>query len=184
MVRALDDSRVDGEFSVFFSQIGLLSVLSEPCGSCKAAPCPISGARAFSALAGRAAWSAAIAQLVEHVIRNDGVGGSSPSCGTGSRTSYDGFGTPRDAFRLTSRAVETKQIPSSVTCRLLVPGHEPLPTNLEGRSSNLFGLAIDFNDLARSLSFSWHHLGTEEDYLSEPNKEADPVEKSFGLNPC
>ena len=27
-------------------------------------------------------WSAAIAQLVEHVIRNDGVGGSSPSCGT------------------------------------------------------------------------------------------------------
>ena len=25
---------------------------------------------------------AAIAQLVEHVIRNDGVGGSSPSCGT------------------------------------------------------------------------------------------------------
>ena len=26
--------------------------------------------------------AAAIAQLVEHVIRNDGVGGSSPSCGT------------------------------------------------------------------------------------------------------
>jgi hypothetical protein len=25
---------------------------------------------------------AAIAQLVEHVIRNDGVGGSNPSCGT------------------------------------------------------------------------------------------------------
>jgi hypothetical protein len=25
---------------------------------------------------------AAIAQLVEHVIRNDGVGGSIPSCGT------------------------------------------------------------------------------------------------------
>jgi hypothetical protein len=29
-----------------------------------------------------AAWSAAIAQLVEHVIRNDGVTGSSPVCGT------------------------------------------------------------------------------------------------------
>jgi hypothetical protein len=27
-------------------------------------------------------WSAAIAQLVEHVIRNDGVTGSSPVCGT------------------------------------------------------------------------------------------------------
>src|SRR5215813_6496154 len=27
---------------------------------------------------------AAIAQLVEHVIRNDGVGGSNPSCGTRS----------------------------------------------------------------------------------------------------
>jgi hypothetical protein len=32
----------------------------------------------------RAAWSAAIAQLVEHVIRNDGVTGSSPVCGTNS----------------------------------------------------------------------------------------------------
>ena len=28
------------------------------------------------------ARKAAIAQLVEHVIRNDGVGGSNPSCGT------------------------------------------------------------------------------------------------------
>src|SRR5262245_33170182 len=26
--------------------------------------------------------AAAIAQLVEHIIRNDGVGGSNPSCGT------------------------------------------------------------------------------------------------------
>jgi hypothetical protein len=39
-------------------------------------------AERFRGLAGRAAWSAAIAQLVEHVIRNDGVGGSNPSCGT------------------------------------------------------------------------------------------------------
>jgi hypothetical protein len=30
----------------------------------------------------RAAPEAAVAQLVEHVIRNDGVGGSSPFCGT------------------------------------------------------------------------------------------------------
>ena len=38
---------------------------------------------AFSArFAERAAWSAAIAQLVEHVIRNDGVTGSNPVCGT------------------------------------------------------------------------------------------------------
>ena len=34
------------------------------------------------AIASSAAWSAAIAQLVEHVIRNDGVTGSSPVCGT------------------------------------------------------------------------------------------------------
>jgi hypothetical protein len=27
-------------------------------------------------------WKAALAQLVEHVIRNDGVAGSSPACGT------------------------------------------------------------------------------------------------------
>jgi hypothetical protein len=40
--------------------------------SCKAASQPISGTPK----------SAAIAQLVEHVIRNDGVGGSNPSCGT------------------------------------------------------------------------------------------------------
>jgi hypothetical protein len=38
---------------------------------------------AFSApFAECAAWSAAIAQLVEHVIRNDGVTGSNPVCGT------------------------------------------------------------------------------------------------------
>ena len=30
----------------------------------------------------RAVWYAAIAQLVEHVIRNDGVTGSNPVCGT------------------------------------------------------------------------------------------------------
>ena len=40
--------------------------------SCQAVPQPISGT----------AKSAAIAQLVEHIIRNDGVGGSNPSCGT------------------------------------------------------------------------------------------------------
>jgi hypothetical protein len=33
-----------------------------------------------------AAWFAAIAQLVEHVIRNDGVTGSSPVCGTITQT--------------------------------------------------------------------------------------------------
>jgi hypothetical protein len=36
----------------------------------------------FRLVAGRAFWFAAIAQLVEHVIRNDGVTGSSPVCGT------------------------------------------------------------------------------------------------------
>src|SRR6185437_89298 len=49
--------------------------------SCKIAPRPISGAGVFGASAGRAFWFAAIAQLVEHVIRNDGVTGSSPVCG-------------------------------------------------------------------------------------------------------
>ena len=39
--------------------------------------------QAFSAALPEApAWSAAIAQLVEHVIRNDGVTGSNPVCGT------------------------------------------------------------------------------------------------------
>jgi hypothetical protein len=36
----------------------------------------------FQPVAERAARSAAIAQLVEHVIRNDGVTGSNPVCGT------------------------------------------------------------------------------------------------------
>jgi hypothetical protein len=36
----------------------------------------------FQPVTERAAWSAAIAQLVEHVIRNDGVTGSNPVCGT------------------------------------------------------------------------------------------------------
>jgi hypothetical protein len=39
--------------------------------------------------ANRPAGFAAIAQLVEHVIRNDGVGGSSPSCGTSALISSD-----------------------------------------------------------------------------------------------
>ena len=38
--------------------------------------------RAFRVAPERCVWSAAIAQLVEHVIRNDGVTGSSPVCGT------------------------------------------------------------------------------------------------------
>ena len=51
--------------------------------SCQTGRCPISGAQRFQAIAERAQrWSAAIAQLVEHVIRNDGVTGSSPVCGT------------------------------------------------------------------------------------------------------
>ena len=50
--------------------------------SCQSAPCPVSGASVRSKTTSR---FAAIAQLVEHVIRNDGVGGSNPSCGT---TSY------------------------------------------------------------------------------------------------
>jgi hypothetical protein len=46
--------------------------------------------RAFSARRRtQAAWSAAIAQLVEHVIRNDGVTGSNPVCGT-SKTKHLG----------------------------------------------------------------------------------------------
>src|SRR5215510_14617999 len=34
--------------------------------------------------------AAAIAQLVEHIIRNDGVGGSNPSCGTSVRSVHSG----------------------------------------------------------------------------------------------
>jgi hypothetical protein len=47
----------------------------------KGAPAVIRCQR-FQAVAERTVWSAAIAQLVEHVIRNDGVTGSSPVCGT------------------------------------------------------------------------------------------------------
>ena len=43
-----------------------------PLSPCQGVPQPIS----------QAANSAAIAQPVEHIIRNDGVGGSNPSCGT------------------------------------------------------------------------------------------------------
>jgi hypothetical protein len=50
--------------------------------SCKTVARPISGAGVFGGFAEAAPWFAAIAQLVEHVIRNDGVTGSSPVCGT------------------------------------------------------------------------------------------------------
>ena len=46
------------------------------------APPDIRSARNGTGLARAPAGFAAIAQLVEHVIRNDGVGGSNPSCGT------------------------------------------------------------------------------------------------------
>jgi len=46
----------------------------------------------FRPLAERIAWSAAIAQLVEHVIRNDGVTGSSPVCGTKNPLKQGVFG--------------------------------------------------------------------------------------------
>jgi hypothetical protein len=39
-------------------------------------------ASVFGPVAERSRWSAAMAQLVEHVIRNDGVTGSNPVCGT------------------------------------------------------------------------------------------------------
>src|SRR6186713_1178198 len=42
----------------------------------------IRSARIGAGIARAPAGFAAIAQLVEHVIRNDGVGGSNPSCGT------------------------------------------------------------------------------------------------------
>ena len=46
--------------------------------------------QAFSALLPEApARFAAIAQLVEHVIRNDGVTGSNPVCGTNYRIEKD-----------------------------------------------------------------------------------------------
>jgi hypothetical protein len=40
---------------------------------------------------------AAIAQLVEHIIRNDGVGGSNPSCGTNI---FNGLKQNHLAFRV------------------------------------------------------------------------------------
>src|SRR4030088_836888 len=58
------------------------SPAARPRFSCKIGRCPISGAGVFSPVAERAAWSAAIAQLVEHVIRNDGVTGANLVCGT------------------------------------------------------------------------------------------------------
>src|SRR6202046_3815351 len=54
--------------------------------SCQEERCPISGAGVFGTpCRTQSRWFAAIAQLVEHVIRNDGVTGSSPVCGTTSR---------------------------------------------------------------------------------------------------
>src|ERR1700716_1137120 len=55
------------EWAVFFLQSGTVPDIR--CGR-------------FEAFAQRSQGSAAIAQLVEHVIRNDGVTGSNPVCGT------------------------------------------------------------------------------------------------------
>src|SRR5260370_696200 len=69
--------------------IGSASIRAQaPRFSCQSGPCPISGGTRFRALHGRCVWSAAIAQLVEHVIRNDGVTGSSPVCGTNAQNRF------------------------------------------------------------------------------------------------
>src|ERR1700716_1398928 len=60
------------EWAVFFLQSGTVPDIR--CGR-------------FEAFAQRSQGSAAIAQLVEHVIRNDGVTGSNPVCGTASPSS-------------------------------------------------------------------------------------------------
>src|SRR5258708_14465279 len=58
----------------------------------------------------RVAWSAAIAQLVEHVIRNDGVTGSNPVCGTNSAR--------RTGTSLEDRTLINRSLP--------VPANQPL----------------------------------------------------------
>ena len=47
----------------------------------RAAP-PVSDSLHASRIIAMETHEAAIAQLVEHLIRNEGVGGSNPSCGT------------------------------------------------------------------------------------------------------
>ena len=59
---------------------------------------------------------AAVAQLVEHVIRNDGVGGSSPFSGTTSQI-FNGW-DPQAAGRRGLRAVQ--RVPSTGSrCRIV-----------------------------------------------------------------
>ena len=110
LVRAPDDPGVDddGPADEFAEQIGppkaqaggWRGFLSRWGGdksrfSCQSGPCPISGA-GVSGRSRTPIWSAAIAQLVEHVIRNDGVTGSSPVCGTSP--SKFSFEQPAPAF--------------------------------------------------------------------------------------
>jgi hypothetical protein len=68
---------------------------------------------------------AAIAQLVEHIIRNDGVGGSSPSCGTTllpigswSRAYWSVFQCNRETQKRPSRWNEKMLSKAAVTARL------------------------------------------------------------------
>jgi hypothetical protein len=73
-------------------------------------PRPISDAAAFSAFRLIPLWFAAIAQLVEHVIRNDGVTGSSPVCGTSQFVfRVDSLGVENQmAFRAVSQRIKSE----------------------------------------------------------------------------
>jgi hypothetical protein len=84
---------------------------------------------------------AAIAQLVEHIIRNDGVGGSNPSCGTIDLTNSSSELRPRilgTGVKFFS-VLDTILPPASKTKRCLLserraPSASPGRTRLSGRA--------------------------------------------------
>jgi hypothetical protein len=79
---ARDAGGVDSRLQTLYAQLFVLRTVedswSETCGKAS----PIRHAGVFGPSPRAAFWFAALAQLVEHVIRNDGVTGSSPVCGT------------------------------------------------------------------------------------------------------
>ena len=64
---------------------------------------------------------AAIAQLVEHIIRNDGVGGSNPSCGTNNQTMNERNGAIEVAPLARHEAQERRMKPNPRYIRMKTP---------------------------------------------------------------
>ena len=124
----------------------------------------IRSARIGAGIARAPAGFAAIAQLVEHVIRNDGVGGSNPSCGTSAPFHLIVTSQPScaDALRVTLASLRCTAGDVRVMMGQMMAIEDRTGTtdrNAWARLSGLVVLVVSLTSVVTSEPFkvsSWH----------------------------